>query len=92
MNTSVLLKEAERKESKRRHVFQLPQMQMRQWQFVKFVQLQLLLNCMCAAIFICRFMLDDHNAAVLTPSSDVFALVAEPEEIARRVPGLSLAP
>ncbi len=32
-----------------------------------------------------RFMLDDHNAAVLTPSSDVFALVAEPEEIARRV-------
>ena len=32
-----------------------------------------------------RFMLDEHNASVLTPTSDVFALVAEPEEIARRV-------
>ena len=32
-----------------------------------------------------RFMLDHHNATVLTPTSDVFALVAEPEEIARRV-------
>ena len=32
-----------------------------------------------------RFMLDEHNATVLMPSSDVFALVAEPEEIARRV-------
>ena len=30
-------------------------------------------------------MLDEHNASVLTPTSDVFALVAEPEEIARRV-------
>ena len=32
-----------------------------------------------------RFMLDEHNAAVLVPTSDVFALLAEPEEIARRV-------
>ena len=32
-----------------------------------------------------RFMLDEHNAAVLVPNSDVFALLAEPEEIARRV-------
>jgi shikimate kinase len=32
-----------------------------------------------------RFMLDEHNATVLAPSSDVFALIAEPEEIARRV-------
>mmetsp|Transcript_41930 Transcript_41930/g.110494 ORF Transcript_41930/g.110494 Transcript_41930/m.110494 type:complete len:214 (+) Transcript_41930:75-716(+) len=32
-----------------------------------------------------RFMLDDHNARVLVLTSDVFALVAEPEEIARRV-------
>ena len=32
-----------------------------------------------------RFMLDDHNAAALVPTSDVFALLAEPEEIARRV-------
>ena len=31
-----------------------------------------------------RFMLDEHNASVLTPTSDVLALVAEPEEIARR--------
>ena len=29
-----------------------------------------------------RFMLDEHNAAVLVPTSDVFALLAEPEEIA----------
>ena len=26
-----------------------------------------------------RFMLDDHNAAALVPTSDVFALLAEPE-------------
>lgn len=32
-----------------------------------------------------RFMLDEHNARVLVPTSDVFALVATPEEIARRV-------
>ena len=29
-----------------------------------------------------RFMLDEHNASVLTPTSDVFALVAEPEPAA----------
>ena len=32
-----------------------------------------------------RFMLDELNAAALVPTSDVFALLAEPEEIARRV-------
>ena len=32
-----------------------------------------------------RFMLDPQNSAALFPTSDVFALVAEPEEIVRRV-------